>query len=275
MNPASIPVDETDMHFCSYKSRTLPMSAWTVSFSECVESHIGMARYGETAERGFTKLELEIAAESCQQLGYQTDLYDLCTGLPWNYWGDAQVLVVRDGCFLFPDHEYLIQEIVAASSATNIRVRRNGKIFCRKSFRNLCITDRHVHPDIEQGRGTVLSFAELPYLDTVRQVLPQVFGDKAHNLYAKLNYYYDIYRCGVGYHGDAEHRRVIALRAGENIPLHFQWFYDGRPVGTNMPLDIHANDVYVMAEKAVGYDWRCRTIPTLRHAAGCVKYTDL
>lgn len=234
-----------------------------------------MARYGEPAQRGFTRFELETAAARCQQLGYQTELYDLCTGLPWYYDVDAQVLVVRDGCYLFPEHEQLIKEISAISSETNSRARRDGKVFLRKAYRNLCISDRYVQPYIEQGRGTVLPFAELPYIDTARQVLPQIFGDKAHNLYAKLNYYYDIYRCGMGYHGDGEHKRVIALRVGENIPLHFQWFYGGKAVGKNMPLDIHGNDIYIMSEKAVGFDWHCRHIPTLRHAAGCVKYTDL
>lgn len=30
--------------------------------------------------------------------------------------------------------------------------------------------------------------------------------------------------------------------------------------------------MYIMSEKAVGYDWKKRKIPTLRHAAGADKY---
>jgi hypothetical protein len=30
--------------------------------------------------------------------------------------------------------------------------------------------------------------------------------------------------------------------------------------------------MYVMSEKAVGFDWKKRIVPTLRHAAGCDKY---
>ena len=30
-----------------------------------------------------------------------------------------------------------------------------------------------------------------------------------------------------------------------------------------------------MSDKAVGYDWKTRSIPTLRHAAGCKEYIDL
>lgn len=33
--------------------------------------------------------------------------------------------------------------------------------------------------------------------------------------------------------------------------------------------------VYIMSEKAVGTDWKHSSIPTMRHAAGCRKYTNL
>ena len=40
------------------------------------------------------------------------------------------------------------------------------------------------------------------------------------------NYYYDIKKCGIGFHGDAERRKVVGIRLGDSIPLHFQWFLD-------------------------------------------------
>jgi hypothetical protein len=30
-----------------------------------------------------------------------------------------------------------------------------------------------------------------------------------------------------------------------------------------------------MSEKAVGFDWKKKKIPTLRHAAGCIKYLTI
>lgn len=81
---------------------------------------------------------------------------------------------------------------------------------------------------------------------------------------------------GVGYHGDAERRMVIAIRTGNNtMPLHYQWFYKSRPMGKNFSVDIAPGDLYVMSEKAVGTDWRKKNILTLRHASGAVKYTKL
>jgi hypothetical protein len=33
--------------------------------------------------------------------------------------------------------------------------------------------------------------------------------------------------------------------------------------------------MYVMSEKTTGFDWKSKTKYTLRHAAGCEKYTTL
>ena len=35
---------------------------------------------------------------------------------------------------------------------------------------------------------------------------------------------------------------------------------------------INHGDIYVMSEKATGYDWKKRNRLTVRHAAGCEKY---
>lgn len=35
---------------------------------------------------------------------------------------------------------------------------------------------------------------------------------------------------------------------------------------------VNDGDIYVMSDKAVGYDWKKKTINTLRHAAGAEKY---
>jgi hypothetical protein len=42
-----------------------------------------------------------------------------------------------------------------------------------------------------------------------------------------------------------------------------------------MKLVLGDGDMYVMSEKAVGFDWLKKKIPTLRHATGCDKFTVL
>jgi hypothetical protein len=55
-------------------------------------------------------------------------------------------------------------------------------------------------------------------LKKVRETLPEIIGEKANNLVAEGNYYYDISKCGIGFHGDA-------IRTGATLPLHFQYTY--------------------------------------------------
>lgn len=57
------------------------------------------------------------------------------------------------------------------------------------------------------------------------------------------------------------------------MPLRYQWFprkeLVGEPAATVM---LGYGDVYVMSDKAVGWDWKRSSIATLRHAAGADKY---
>jgi len=92
-------------------------------------------------------------------------------------------------------------------------------------------------------------------------------------LKGEANYYYDVDNCGIGYHGDAERRKVVAFRMGETMPIHFQWYQKSLPVGENVKIMLEDGDMYIMSDKAVGTDWMKKKEGTLRHAAGCDKYT--
>jgi hypothetical protein len=61
---------------------------------------------------------------------------------------------------------------------------------------------------------------------------------------------------------------------GATIPLVYQWYIGGAKVGDAVILTLEHDDVYFMSEKATGNDWRNPDIATLRHAAGCSKYTN-
>ena len=84
-------------------------------------------------------------------------------------------------------------------------------------------------------------------------------------------------KCGIGFHGDAERKRVIALRlsSGKCYPLHYQWFKNGKPIGKRAIVELEDRDFYVMSAKTVGTDWKKKLIPTLRHATGAEKFTKI
>ena len=82
------------------------------------------------------------------------------------------------------------------------------------------------------------------------------------------NLYHDSTRY-IGWHGDTERSQVVCLSLGRSkFPLRYCWFHKGRAVSDIVNISLNSGDLYVMSEKAVGMDWRCRSIPTLRHSAG-------
>ena len=115
----------------------------------------------------------------------------------------------------------------------------------------------------------------MPYLTKIRRELPDFVGEKAKELACEGNYYYDVSKCGIGFHGDGERKRVVGLRLGASIPLHFQWFQKVCPIGQRFIVNLDHGDLYIMSEKAVGSDWLFRSKLTLRHAAGSKTYTTI
>jgi hypothetical protein len=250
-------------------------SATTVTFGDVAENHAGMQRLGAMADRGFTLAELAEARRRFEALGYRCETVDLVEAA-----GDvgalalapACVLIVRGGAGAFGEADAIGVEQDDLSALRDTRARMYGRVVDKKARHNLCFGEAGQEPDYEAGRGRVVAFEDVPHLCAVRADLPRFFGEAAAGLLAEGNYYYDVARCGIGFHGDAERRRVVALRFGAAIPLHFQWFHRGAPVGLRVALALGHGDLYCLSEKAVGTDWRRSAIPTLRHAAGCPKF---
>jgi len=254
------------------------MEATTVTFGECAENHAGMERLGERADAGFTLPELEAAADRFRDAGWECELTDLAAvaGVGGLAPEPAWVLVVRGGAGAFgPGAGELRAEQDGLRAQRDKKAMMRGRVVNKKARHNLCFAPAAQEPDYEAGRGRVIAFGDMPSLDEVRRGLPEFFGEKAANLYAEGNYYYDVQKCGIGFHGDSERRIVVAMRFGAAIPLHYQWFLQGQPVGRRVALDLRHSDLYAMSEKAAGTDWRRRVLPTLRHAAGAQKYLEI
>jgi hypothetical protein len=62
---------------------------------------------------------------------------------------------------------------------------------------------------------------------------------------------------------------------GASMPLYYQWYQNSKPVGDRFVIELNDGDMYIMSEKAVGFDWLKKKIPTLRHATGSKKYTGV
>ena len=150
-----------------------------------------------------------------------------------------------------------------------------GRVVNKHARYNLCYGEESQKADFENKKGTVVAFKDVQYLSKLREKLGDVFCEKSKNLLAELNYYYDIKKCGIGFHGDSERRLVIGVRVGASMNLQCQWFIRSEPTGERVEVILNEGDFYVMSEKAVGNDWKKKIIPTLRHAAGCSKFTEI
>jgi hypothetical protein len=152
------------------------------------------------------------------------------------------------------------------------KVWSRGKVVNKIARYNLCFDEVGQEPDYENKKGRIIPFSDVPLLSMVRTKIGEILGDKGRDLMVEGNYYYDISKCYIGYHGDAERRKVIGIRAGSTFPLYFQWYHRFNPIGDRVDIDLNHGDLYMMTEKAVGTDWKKSSIPTLRHAAGDEKH---
>ena len=243
-------------------------STITITFSESVENHKGMQIIGKKAEKGYSDKNIREYYYKFQNLGYTVEYYDLNRMLKVEAENKeidkASFIIIRN--FLNEKKENLYNELT--SLKWDSKAFMYGRVVNKKARHNLCFADFDQESDFENKKGTIIDFQKLQHLSEVRNNLQEILNDK---LYAEGNLYYDITKCYIGYHGDTERSKVVALRLGEDFPLYFRWYQNSEPISSSMKFNIHSGDVYIMSDLATGNNWKKKLIPTLRHAAGFEK----
>ncbi len=246
----------------------------TLTFGDRAENHVGMQILGKLADEGFTIRDLEEAQQNFERVGCTCELIRL-NSASVACAEEAAILVVRHGVDVLCDVNADTLLIEQQSLDWDKKMFAYGRVVQKHARHNLCFASDSQEPDYASGKGRVVSFNDLPALTKIRQSLPRFFGMKADKLVCEGNRYYDTTKTGIGYHGDAERRKVIAVRLGADFPLQYQWFREGRPIGPPIRVNLHHGDIYVMSQKATGTDWRKKKEFTLRHAAGSEKFLKL
>ena len=244
----------------------------TITFGERVENHAGNQMIGELASKGIKLDEIENTKGIFEKLGFKTEFFDLVKeGMVEDIIPTPQpagVLVIRNGYKAFLGEDFNLGEIneEILKDDWDKKVWMRGRVVNKKARWNLCYAKEGQEPDYDQKRGRIIPFSDVPHLNKIREKLGDFFGKKANDLNAEGNYYYDMKKTYIGYHGDSERRIVIAMRLGtESMPFYYQWFQRSAAIGKNMKIILNPGDIYVMSEKAVGTDWKKKIIPTLRH----------
>jgi len=251
----------------------------TLTYGDQAENHRGMQKIGELADEGFSIQDLEEAKARFEAKGCKCELVNLNEGLNGTgKTGDsAKVLIVRNAMNLLDTSKLsadkLFDEQIKLKWDT--KAFMYGRVVNKHARSNLCYAEEAQKADYENGKGTVVAYKTIPCTSLVRELLGEYLGAKGKNLMCEGNLYYDVDKCGIGFHGDTERKKVVAVRLGAKLSLHYQWFCNSEPVGERIKLTLNHGDLYVMSEKATGFDWKSKKISTLRHAAGCEKFLKI
>jgi len=241
---------------------------YTITYGDVAENHAKMQKIGTLHDSGYSIEQLEKVQSIVNELGLKTEMVNLN-----GEFEAAMVLIIRKGAqfILGEETDGLIEENDALTMDKKALMR--GKVVNKVARWNLCFAEEDQEPDYEDGKGRIVSWSRIPRMQRIREAISSWTDDVLLN--GEANYYYDLSRCGIGYHGDAERKKVFAVRMGATMPLFFQWFQRSAPIGEPIKLVLNDGDMYMMSEKAVGFDWLKKVIPTLRHSTGCVKFTGL
>ena len=184
------------------------------------------------------------------------------------------------------DAEYLDPNKYRTEIKDGKEVKVRGKRMNKLARTNLCfVNGREQDPAVYEGKGTIYDLNKMEYLNKGVERLRQQITDGLIHIGSKTkveinvvegNRYYNLKNTGIGFHGDTERVVVICISIGcDNYPMRWQWFKDGMPVGKCIDISLNCGDVYIMSEKAVGADWKKKSLYTVRHAAGANKYISL
>ncbi|AGF84974.1 hypothetical protein QJ854_gp808 [Moumouvirus goulette] len=256
--------------------KILMSGTYTITFGDQAENHVGMQKIGSLSNHGYNLSDLINIRNYLSDRNIKSDIFDLnyvLEKLDIQPDDEAYILVIHNG----------VNELINKTASSDIfeelknlswdnKALMYGRVVNKNARHNLCFGDISQKPNYEKGRGTIINFKLVPVLKILKEKIYKITGD---NLVAEGNYYYDINKCGIGYHGDSERRKVIGVRIGKTIPLVYQWYYQSKPIGEPIIFELGDGDIYIMSEKATGNDWKYKNKYTLRHAAGCSKYTNL
>ena len=248
---------------------------YAITFGETAILHTGSSEIGCIRDCGFSVDELRKIKEDLKE---NTELVILSNVLPKNIQkeNEAAVLILRDGVKLLLGSDKTKK---LKKEQSNIEYdkkyfdKRRNKTLNKRARYNIVFGEEEVSHSDDYKKFSIVPFSKLKYLNKIRKNLPKILGSKAKNLNAEGNYYFHK-NSGIGFHGDSERKIVICLSLGDSSIVRYNWRMPGSSdkYGSNIDLKINNGDIYIMSEKATGFDWKKRSKVRLVHAAGSEKY---
>ena len=76
-------------------------------------------------------------------------------------------------------------------------------------------------------------------------------------------------KSNLGWHGDDHRKLVVGVCLGASATLSFIWRLPGNSkncTGTLVTIPLNHGDIYVMSEKATGFDWKSTSLLRVLHS---------
>jgi hypothetical protein len=269
----------------------------TITFGDCGENHYGNQQIGKKVllGQGFNYEDFLEAKKKAEKLDCEVDIIDL-KELISDYINENKEFLTKNKIEINPAYLIFIRGAITKDHLDKIYAEMNTfewdtkyfdvrrqKVLNKLARSVVCFDQNDQEPDYENKKGRIISFNRLPELNRAKSIIADIFGDKAKELIGEGNRYKNKDKNGIGYHGDVERRKVIAVRLNEKdkdgdtktMPICFNWFYKNKSIGTNVSFDLPHGTIYAMSEYATGNNWKSSSIHTIRHAAGADKYTKI
>tara|TARA_B100000242_G_scaffold256164_2_gene199461 strand:+ start:1831 stop:2646 length:816 start_codon:yes stop_codon:yes gene_type:complete len=259
-------------------------SRYAITFGETAILHVGGKEFGsKTHKNGFSVDDLKLIST---KLNNYSEYISLSDSLPKELQkdNDAGVLIIRcnnnpsDNALsvsrFFADKLYREQKLNVVYDDKYWDNRRS-KTLNKRARKNIIFGNTEIQHSDDYTQPSIKSFSKLPFLMKIKNILQDTLGEKASDLQAEGNHYHHT-TSGIGYHGDSERKIVICLSLGKSSLIRFNWRMPHSSNHESKPIDIKLNhgDIYIMSEKATGYDWKQRSKVRVVHAAGHMKYID-
>ena len=254
--------------------REYTKSTFTLTYGNRAENHRGMQIIGQKLDHGLSTKDLESAKKYFDKKGAKTIMIDLVDYLSEKdakvvreSGVEAKILIVKKGVDYIVNVDKLYREVERTPKDT--KAFMYGKVVNKHTRHNNVFSDFSQEPDYQEGKGTIINFKDVPLISKIRKEIPKMIPKNKGviGLQCEGNYYYDVDKTFIGFHGDTEREIVIAVRLGADFNMYYQWYKDNKPIGKLFTYKLSNGDMYFMSEKAVGNDWKRRTQYTLRHAA--------
>ena len=248
----------------------------TLTLGNAAENHNGMEIIGNNIKNGYSLDELKYIKnvfEIQNKICYIYDLRDICKEtVNMKELDEAYILLIKNALNNNIADDLLTEMKNLDWDKKYYDIQRK-QVLNKNARYNLAFSNYTQEPNYIEKKGRIICYNDVPLLNNCKNELCNILNEDY--IICEGNYYYDINKCGIGWHGDKERKKIIGLRLGKVMPLKFKWFKNYKSIGNIFELNINHGDMYIMSEKATGFDSKNSNIFTLKHSAGCNKYTNL